>query len=160
MKYSESFIYTLREDPKIAECRSHQLLLKGSFLTMISSGIYAYLPLGFRVLGNINAIIRKYMNLAGAQELFMSALQPLELWQKTGRDKDLAQVLFTFTDRKERKLCLGPTHEEEITDIVSRYVFSHKQLPCILYQIQTKYRDEPRPFRPHAQLRIHHEGCL
>jgi len=145
MLFSDSFIFTLREDPKIAECRSHRLLLKGCFLFMVSSGIYSYLPLGFRVLDNINNIIRKHMNSKGAQELFMSALQPIEIWQKTGRDKDLAEVMITFKDRKERYLCLGPTHEEEITEITRRYISSYKQLPFILYQIQSKFRDEPRP---------------
>ncbi len=111
---------------------------------MVSSGIYSYLPLGRRVLNNINNIIRKHMTLAGAQELFMSALQPIEIWQKTGRDKDLEEVMFKFKDRKNRELCLAPTHEEEITEIIRRLVFSYKQLPFILYQIQTKFRDEPR----------------
>jgi len=145
MLFSKSFITTLRQDPKIAECQSHKLLLKGGFLFMVSSGIYSYLPLGWRVLNNINNLIRKQMNLAGAQELFMSALQPIEIWQKTGRDKDLSEVMFTFKDRKKRQLCLGPTHEEEITEIVKRSVSSYKQLPTILYQIQAKFRDEPRP---------------
>jgi len=144
MRFSESFIFTLREDPKVAECKSHKLLLKGCFLFMVSSGIYSYLPLGWRVLNNINKIIRKHMDAKGAQELFMSALQPMDIWQKTGRDKDLAEVMFSFKDRKERDLCLGPTHEEEITEIVRRYVSSYRQLPFILYQIQTKFRDEPR----------------
>jgi prolyl-tRNA synthetase len=144
MKFSESFIFTQRQDPKIAECKSLKLLLKGNYLAMISSGIYSYLPLGFRVLSNINQIIRKHMNSFGAQELLMSALQPVEIWQKTGRDKDLAEVMFKFKDRKKRELCLGPTHEEEITEIVRRSVFSYKQLPFILYQIQAKFRDEPR----------------
>jgi len=145
MLFSKSFIFTQREDPKTAECKSHKLLLKGNFLFMVSSGIYSYLPLGWRVLNNINNIIRKHMDAAGAQELFMSALQPMEIWQKTGRDQDLKEVMFVFDDRKQRKLCLGPTHEEEITEIARRFVFSHKQLPFILYQIQTKFRDEPRP---------------
>ncbi len=145
MKFSKSFIFTQREDPKIAECQSHKLLLKGNFLAMISSGIYSYLPLGWRVLNNINQIIRKHMDSSGAQELLMSALQPMEIWQKTGRDKDLQEVMFQFKDRKNRQLCLGPTHEEEITEMVKRSVFSYKQLPFILYQIQAKFRDEPRP---------------
>lgn len=145
MLFSKSFINTLRQDPKVAECRSHKFLLKGSFLFMVSSGIYSYLPLGWRVLAKINELIRKNMNTAGAQEIFMSALQPIEIWQKTGRDKDLAEVMFTFKDRKNRLLCLGPTHEEEITEIVKRAVSSYKQLPVTLYQIQTKFRDEPRP---------------
>ena len=112
---------------------------------MVSSGIYSYLPLGYRVLNNINKVIRKHMDSQGAQELFMSALQPIEIWQKTGRDKDLEEVMFKFKDRKNKVLCLGPTHEEEVTEIVKRYVFSYKQLPFTLYQIQTKFRDEPRP---------------
>jgi len=145
MLFSESFIFTLRQNPKTAECRSHKLLLKGCFLFMVSSGIYSYLPLGWRVLNNINNIIRKHMNFYGAQELLMSALQPMDIWQKTGRDKDLEEVMFKFKDRKKRELCLGPTHEEEITEIARRTVFSYKQLPFILYQIQTKFRDEPRP---------------
>ncbi len=145
MLFSKSFISTQREDPKVAECKSHKLLLRGGFLFMVSSGIYSYLPLGHRVLNNINNIIRKHMNAKGAQELLMSALQPMEIWQKTGRDKDLAEVMFRFKDRKNRDLCLGPTHEEEITEIIRRLVSSYKQLPVILYQIQTKFRDEPRP---------------
>jgi prolyl-tRNA synthetase len=112
---------------------------------MISSGIYSYLPLGFRVLTNLSNIIRKNMDRAGAEELLMSALQPIEMWQKTGRDQVLSEVMFKFKDRKNRSLCLGPTHEEEITEIVKKFVFSYKQLPRVLYQIQTKYRDEVRP---------------
>jgi len=145
MLFSKSFIFTQREDPKVAECKSHKLLLRGGFLFMVSSGIYSYLPLGYRVLNNINNIIRKHMNSKGAQELLMSALQPMEMWQKTGRDKDLAEIMFRLKDRKDRDICLGPTHEEEITEIVRRTVSSYKQLPVILYQIQTKFRDEPRP---------------
>ncbi len=144
MLYSQSFITTLREDPKTADCTSHKLLLKGSYLYMVSSGIYAYMPLGLRVLRKISDIIRKHMNKAGAQELLMSALQPMDIWQKTGRDKDLAEVMLNVDDRKGRKLCLGPTHEEEITEIVRRFISSYKQLPVNLYQIQTKFRDEPR----------------
>lgn len=145
MFYSKSFINTSREDPKAADCRSHKLLLRGNFLYMVSSGIYSYLPLGWRVLNKINNVIRKEMDSAGAQELFMSALQPIDIWKKTGRDKDLKDVMFKFKDRKRRELCLGPTHEEEITEIVKQYINSYKQLPFILYQIQTKFRDEPRP---------------
>ncbi len=145
MLFSRSFIFTQRQAPKVAECRSHKLLLRGGFLSMVSSGIYSYLPLGWRVLHHINNLIRKHMDAKGAQELFMSALQPIELWQQTGRDKDLEEVMFKFDDRKNKELCLGPTHEEEVTDIVKRAVSSYKQLPFILYQIQTKFRDEPRP---------------
>ncbi|MCM8819706.1 MAG: proline--tRNA ligase [Candidatus Omnitrophica bacterium] len=145
MLFSKSFIHTLRKDPKIAECKSHKLLLKGCFIYMVSSGIYAYLPLGYKVLDKISNIVRKYMNKYGASEVLLSVLQPLELWEKTKRDQALKDIMFKFKDRKNRTLCLGPTHEEEITDIVSKYVFSYKQLPTILYQIQTKFRDEPRP---------------
>jgi len=145
MRFSRSFIFTLREDPKIADCLSHKLLLKGSYLTMVASGIYGYLPLGYRVLDNICALIRRNLNGAGAQEILMSALQPIELWQKTGRDRDLKEIMFRFKDRKDKELCLGPTHEEEVTDIVAKFVNSYKQLPFTLYQIQTKFRDEPRP---------------
>jgi len=145
MLYSKSFIFTLREDPKVAESISHKLLLKGSFLYMVSSGIYSYLPLGLRVLENVSNIIRKHMTASGAQEILMSALQPIEIWQKTGRDEVLSEVMFKFKDRKNRTLCLGPTHEEEVTEIVKKSVSSYKQLPRILYQIQTKFRDEVRP---------------
>ncbi|MCM8823832.1 MAG: proline--tRNA ligase, partial [Candidatus Omnitrophica bacterium] len=145
MLFSKSFLPTLREEPKGAECTSHRLSLKGSLLFMVSSGIYAYLPFGFRVLRKIENIIRKRMNETGAQEILMSALQPLEIWKQTGRDKDLEEVMITFKDRRGRQLCLGPTHEEEVTEIVKRYVSSYKQLPFTLYQIQTKFRDEARP---------------
>lgn len=143
--FSRSYLFTLREDPKVADCISHKLLLKGCFLSMFSSGIYGYLPLGLRVLNRISAIIRKHMDSSDADELLMTALQPVDIWQKTGRDKDLAQVMFRFKDRKDRELCLGPTHEEEITEIIRSRVVSYKQLPLLLYQIQSKFRDEPRP---------------
>ncbi|MCK5494556.1 MAG: proline--tRNA ligase, partial [Candidatus Omnitrophica bacterium] len=100
MLFSKSFIFTLREDPRIAECASHKLLLKGSFISMVSSGVYSYLPLGQRVLNNITGIIRNRMDSYGAQELLMSALQPIEMWQKTGRDQTLDEVMFKFKDRK------------------------------------------------------------
>lgn len=145
MLFSRSFIPTLRQDPHTAECISHRLLLRGAYLYMVSSGIYAYLPLGWRVLTKISNIIRDQMNAQGAIECFLTALQPLEIWEKTGRDKDLEEVMFRFKDRKGRSLCLGPTHEEEITEIAKKYIFSYKQLPLILYQIQTKFRDEARP---------------
>jgi len=145
MLFSKSFIFTLREDPRIAECRSHKLLLKGSFISMVSSGVYSYLPLGQRVLNNITSIIRNRMDSNGAQELLMSALQPIEMWQKTGRDQTLDEVMFKFKDRKDKDVCLAPTHEEAITEIVRANAGSYKKLPWILYQIQTKFRDEPRP---------------
>jgi len=145
MLLSKTFIPTLRDDPAQAECASHRLLLRAAYLYMLSSGMYVYLPLGLRVLNKLCSLIRKHMNDAGAVELLMTALQPLEIWQKTGRDKVLQDVMLKFQDRKGRKLCLGPTHEEEITEIAKRYIASYKQLPVTLYQIQTKYRDEARP---------------
>lgn len=145
MFFSKSFISTTYSDPKIAECRSHRFLLKGSFIYPVASGIYAYLPLGWKVLDNLCNIIRKYMNSKGAEELFLTALQPLSLWKVTGRDKVLDEVMFKFKDRKQRELCLGPTHEEEITEIAKKFISSYRQMPVILYQIQTKFRDEPRP---------------
>ncbi len=145
MLFSQGFIPTLREDPKSAECMSHKLMLKSGLLFMVSSGIYVYLPLGLKILRRIEAIIRRRMDEEGARELFMSALQPIEIWKQTGRDKDLEEVMIKFKDRRGRELCLGPTHEEEITEIAKRYIFSYKQMPLILYQIQTKFRDETRP---------------
>jgi len=143
--FSKSFIPTIREQPKLAECRSHALCLKASLLSMISSGVYSYLPLGLRVLRKVENIIRKHMDREGAIELLMSVLQPLEIWKKTGRDESLKEIMVRFRDRRNRELCLGPTHEEEITEIVKKYVSSYKQLPIILYQIQHKFRDEIRP---------------
>jgi len=145
MLWSKSFIPTLRENPQEAETISHQLLLRAGLARMLMAGVYSYLPLGLRVLGNIEKIIRQEMNACGAAELLLPALQPLEFWLKSGRDKDIGEVMIRFTDRKGRKVCLGPTHEEVITDLVRSQVSSYKQLPLILYQIQTKFRDEIRP---------------
>ena len=145
MLFSRAFIPTLREDPHSAECVSHRLLLRAAYLYMVSSGIYSYLPLGLRVLENISNCIRRQMNAQGAVECLLSALQPMEIWKKTGRDKDLEEVMLKCNDRRGRELCLGPTHEEEITEIAKKYILSYKQLPVILYQIQVKFRDEARP---------------
>jgi prolyl-tRNA synthetase len=112
---------------------------------MLTSGVYSYLPLGWRVLVKIENIIRQEMNAAGAHELLMPAIQPLELWQKTGRDKTLEEVMIRFKNKKGSPMCLGPTHEEIITDLVKSFVQSYRQLPVTLYQIQTKFRDETRP---------------
>ena len=145
MLYSKFFIPTLRENPQGAECVSHRFLLRGGYLYMMLSGIYAYLPLGLKVLKKVSDIVRRHMNDKGAIELVTSYLQPLEIWEKTGRDSELGEVMIKFKDRKGRDLCLGPTNEEQITEVVSHYVTSYKQLPLILYQIQTKFRDETRP---------------
>lgn len=112
---------------------------------MLMAGAYSYLPLGLRVLNNIQAIIREELNACGASELLLPALQPQDLWIKSGRDKDLGDVMIRFVDRRSRNICLGPTHEEVITDLVKNHISSYRQLPLVLYQIQTKFRDEIRP---------------
>lgn len=145
MYWSKSFIYTLKEAPEEAESISHKLMLRTSMIKLLISGVYSYLPLGLKVLDNINRIIKEEMNATGAQELLLPALQPIELWQKTKRDEQLGEVMIRFKDRRGRNLCLGPTHEEVITELVSRYVQSYRDLPVTLYQIQTKFRDEVRP---------------
>lgn len=145
MFWSKSFIPTLREAPQEAESVAHKLMLKGGFVRMLISGVYSYLPLGFKVLNNIENIIRQEMNASGAQELLLPSLQPQELWDRSGRNTQMEEVMIRFVDRRKRQMCLGPTHEEVITDLVARNVNSYKQLPLILYQIQTKFRDEIRP---------------
>jgi len=145
MRVSNLFGKTQREVPAEAETASHQLLLKAGMIYQVAAGIYSYLPLGWRVLKKIAGIIRDEMDKAGGQELFMPVLQPLELWQETGRDLAFGKGLFTLSDRRERKLVLGPTHEEVITELVKYNVQSYRDLPLLLYQIQTKFRDEPRP---------------
>jgi prolyl-tRNA synthetase len=145
MRISKLFGKTLREVPAEAETISHQLLLRAGMIHQVAAGVYSYLPLGWRVLKKIANIIRDEMDKAGGQELMMPVLQPLELWQETGRDLAFGKGLFTLSDRRERKLCLGPTHEEVITELVSHNVQSYRDLPLLLYQIQTKFRDEPRP---------------
>jgi prolyl-tRNA synthetase len=145
MRLSKLFGKTQREVPAEAETVSHQLLLKSGMIHQVAAGVYSYLPLGWRVLRKIADIIREEMDKAGGQELIMPVLQPLELWQQTGRDKAFGKGLFTLSDRRERKLALGPTHEEIITELVKYNVQSYRDLPLLLYQIQTKFRDEPRP---------------
>ncbi len=145
MRISKLFGKTQREIPAEADTASHQLLLRTGMIRQVASGVYSYLPLAWRVLKKIENIIREEMDKAGGQELMMPALQPLELWQKTGRDIAFGQGLFTLHDRRDRKLALGPTHEEVITELVSHNVQSYRDLPLLLYQIQTKFRDEPRP---------------
>ncbi len=145
MRFSKLFGKTLRQAPAEAESVSHQLLLRAGMIAQEAAGIYSYLPLGWRVLRNIENIIREEMDKAGGQELMLPVLQPFELWQQSGRYASFGKSLFTLTDRKEHTLALGPTHEEVITDLVHRYVQSYRELPLLLYQIQTKLRDEPRP---------------
>jgi prolyl-tRNA synthetase len=145
MRFSKLFGRTLRQAPSEAESASHRLLLRAGMIAQEAAGIYSYLPLGWRVLKKIENIIREEMDRAGGQELMLPVLQPFELWQQSGRYLSFGQSLFTLTDRKEHKLALGPTHEEVITDLAHRYVQSYRDLPLLLYQIQTKFRDEPRP---------------
>ena len=145
MRYSKMFIPTLREEPSDAEAVSHKLLLRGGYIRRLSSGLYIILPLGWRVIQKINKIIREEMNAIGAQEVQLPALQPAEIWQQTGRWTDIGEEMFRFKDRTGRDMCLGMTHEEIMTWLVSREVRSYRQLPLFLYQIQTKFRDEARP---------------
>ena len=145
MRFSKLFGKTLRQAPAEAESISHQLLLRAGMIAQEAAGIYSYLPLGWRVLRKIENIIREEMDKAGGQELLLPVLQPFEFWQQSGRDVSFGESLFTLTDRKERTLALGPTHEEVIADLIRRYVQSYRDLPLLLYQIQTKLRDEPRP---------------
>jgi len=135
----------MKEIPSEAVTVSHQLMLRSGMINQLAAGVYSYLPLAWRSLRKIENIIREEMDAAGGQELNLPVLQPLEIWQETGRALAFGKGLFVLTDRRERPLALGPTHEEVITQLVSRYVQSYRDLPQRLYQIQTKFRDEPRP---------------
>lgn len=148
MRLSQMLLVTLREDPAEAEIPSHKLLLRAGYIRRIASGIYAYLPLMWRVLQKVSQIVREEMNATGAQECLLPQLQPAELWQESGRWDTYTQaegIMFTLTDRQERQVGLGPTHEEVITAIARDMIRSYRQLPQNLYQIQTKFRDEIRP---------------
>lgn len=145
MRWSKTFIPTLKEDPADAEVVSHKLLVRAGFIRQISRGIYDYLPLGLKVIRNIETIVREEMDRAGAQELLLPIASPAELWQESGRWELYGKELIRFKDRHERDFCLGPTHEEVITDLVRRVVRSYREMPFNLYQIQTKFRDEVRP---------------
>ena len=145
MRYSQTYIPTLREKPAEAEIISHQLMLRAGLIRKLSSGIYSVLPLGLRSIRKMETIIREEMERAGAQEVLLPALQPAELWQESGRWDKYGKELFRFLDRHNHPYCLGPTHEEVITDLIRHEVRSYRQLPINLYQIQTKFRDEIRP---------------
>lgn len=144
MYWSKYFIPTQKEVPLGTEAMSHQLLLRAGLVHMLTSGVYSYLPLGLKVLRRIENIIREEMNAIGANEVFLPCLHPLELWKQTGRDEVLKDIMITFEDNRGKGMCLGPTHEEVITDLVKNFVQSYRQLPVTLYQIQTKFRDELR----------------
>ena len=146
MKATQFTLTTLKETPSDAEIISHQLLIKGGFIRKLASGIYSWMPLGLRVLRKVETIVRQEMDRSGAQELLMPVTQPAELWQESGRWQLYDEgLLLKFKDRHDREFCLGPTHEEVITDIARAELRSHKQLPVNYYQIQTKFRDETRP---------------
>lgn len=145
MRTSQVLIPTLREDPGEAETVSHRLMLRAGMIRKLAAGIYTYLPLGLRVIRKIEHIVREEMNRAGGQELLMPIASPAELWRETGRWDFYGKELLRFKDRHERDFCLGPTHEEVITDLFRREVRSYRQLPLNFYQIQTKFRDEIRP---------------
>ncbi len=144
-RYSNLLIPTLREDPGEAETASHRLLLRAGMIRKVAAGIYNFLPLGLRVLKQVERIVRGEMNRTGAQEILMPFVQPAELWQETGRWSQYGKELARLKDRHDRDFCLGPTHEEVVTDLVRREVKSYRQLPITLYQIQSKFRDEIRP---------------
>lgn len=145
MRLSKLFGRTIREVPTEAENISHQLLLRGGFIRRLAAGIYSFLPLGWRVIKKIENIIREEMDKIGGQEVHLPVLHPAELWKESGRWEAMGDVLMKLKDRKEADFCLGPTHEEVITDLLRREIISYRQLPQMIYQIQTKFRDEPRP---------------
>lgn len=145
MRTSKLYAPTLRQTPAEAEVPSHQLMLRAGFIRKVAGGVYTYLPLAWRTLRKIEQIIREEMEAKDGQELALPILQPAELWKETGRWEVFGEEMFRLVDRHNREFCLGPTHEEIITDLVRNEVRSYKQLPLLLYQIQNKYRDEIRP---------------
>ena len=145
MRTSKLLMPTLKEDPVDTVVISHKLMLRAGMIRQLASGLYTWLPLGLRVLRRVESIVREEMNLAGAQEVLMSSVQPAELWEESGRWSQFGPELLRVKDRHSRDFCLGPTHEEVVTDVVRREVNSYKQLPLNLYQMQTKFRDEVRP---------------
>jgi prolyl-tRNA synthetase len=145
MRSSQLFGKTLRQIPSEADSISHQLLVRAGIISPEFAGVYSFLPMGHRVLRKIESVIREEMDDVGGQELLLPVLQYFELWLQSGRDAAFGESLFTLVDRKERKIALGPTHEEVVTELVSKHVQSYRDLPLLLYQIQAKFRDEPRP---------------
>ena len=145
MKTSNLFIATQRENPSDAETVSHQLMIKAGLIRKVASGVYNWLPLGIKVLRKVEDVVRNQMDNSGAQEILMPMVQPGDLWKETGRWQQYGRELLIFEDRHDREFCLGPTHEEVITDLCRNEIRSHKQLPITFYQIQTKFRDEIRP---------------
>ncbi len=145
MRYSQLLCPTLREDPSEAETISHKLMLRAGMIRQLAAGIYSLLPVGLRVIRNVEKIVREEMNRAGAQEVSLPAIHPAELWKESGRWELIGKELLRMKDRNQRDFCFGPTHEEVITDLVRREIRSYKDLPRNFYQIQVKFRDEVRP---------------
>jgi prolyl-tRNA synthetase len=145
MRMSRLFAKTLRQAPAEAESASHKLLLRAGLATPLAAGVYTYLPIGLKVLGRIEAIVREEMDACGGQEVLMPALLPIDFYQQSGRDKTMGEILFTLEDHHGRTFALGPTHEEIFVEIFKRNVQSYRDLPALLYQIAAKFRDEPRP---------------
>ncbi len=145
MRATEFLIATLKEEPADAEVISHRLMLRAGMIRKLASGLYSWLPMGLRVLRKVERIVREEMDAAGAQEVLMPIVQPAELWQESQRWEQYGKELLRIRDRHDREFCLGPTHEEVITDLVRNEIHSYKQLPLNFYQIQTKFRDEIRP---------------
>ena len=145
MRWTKMMVNTLREDPGDAEIDSHKLLVRAGLVKKLAGGLYTFLPLGLRTLHKVEKIVREEMDRAGAQEILMPILQPAELWRQTGRWDTMGANMFRLKDRAEHEMAMGPTAEEEVTDLMSGIVSSYRQLPVIVYQIQTKFRDETRP---------------
>ena len=145
MRLSRYLVPTLKEIPAEAESLQHRLMLRAGLIRQLTAGAYSYLPLGWRVLRKIESIVREEMDAIGSQELYLPALQPLDIWNETGRADVMDEIMFKFQDHKGRWMCLGPTHEEVITELARAYVHSYKDLPQQWYQIQIKFRDEVRP---------------
>jgi prolyl-tRNA synthetase len=145
MRWSQTLIPTQRQDPADATIASHKLLVRGGFVRQLSAGHYTFLPMGWRAMRKIMGIIREEMEAAGATEVSLPCLQPIELWQESGRDEKYGDDMFRLTDRRGSRQALAPTHEESVTEFVRAFVKSYKQLPLNVWQMQTKFRDEPRP---------------
>ena len=145
MRWSRLLLTTLRDDPQEAEIVSHKLMVRAGLIRKLSGGLYTFMPLGLRALHKVSRIVREEMDRAGAQEILMPALQPAELWERSGRLATMGPGMFRLKDRAERLMALGPTHEEVVTELLAGEVSSYRQLPCTVYQIQTKFRDEIRP---------------
>ncbi len=161
MRTSQLFAPTLRQVSGEVELASHKLLLRAGYIRQVAAGVYSLLPLGLRVAHKIETIIREEMDAAGAQEVLLPALHPLELWEKTGRVEYWGDELMKLKDRGGRSFALGGTHEEVITDLIANSVRSYRELPFTLYQLQTKFRDDPAAAgRPGTCARVRDEGRL